>query len=228
MKKVYKLVFDDFIEKINNFFDDAKIIPGADKIDFRSYLCYFENPTLSDPISTSKVEERFFVAYFNGKPTRFNIGYVNGVPTRLDNFEQRQQYYIQHRQDPIPHHLRQFECFHKTYTIENAKNMGLHLRGELMELDEWPLYFSGKCTNECKVKMKKVYKLVFDDFIEKINNFFDDAKIIPGAGKIDFHCYLCYFEHPTLSNPLFTSKVEERFFVAYFNGKPTRLINLPL
>ncbi|KAM9956013.1 hypothetical protein ACTFIW_002225 [Dictyostelium discoideum] len=122
MKKIYKIVFDDFIEKINNFFDDAKIIPGADKIDFHCYLCYFEHPTLSNPIFTSKVEERFFVYYF----------------------------------------------------------------------------------------------------IEKINNFFDDTKIIPGAAKIDFNSYLCYFENPTLSDPIFTSKVEERFFVANVNGIPTR------
>ncbi|KAM9978184.1 hypothetical protein ACTFIY_011929 [Dictyostelium cf. discoideum] len=123
MKKVYEIVYGDFISKINDFFDDAFLIPGAENISIVDHIGYLLGyPWFRVEQFTSRVEPRF------------NIGYVNGVPKRLDNFEQRQQYYIQHRQDPIPlenpiYHKRQFECFHKTFTIENAKNMGLHLRG---------------------------------------------------------------------------------------------------
>ncbi|KAM9956014.1 hypothetical protein ACTFIW_002226 [Dictyostelium discoideum] len=114
MKKVYEIVYGDFISKINDFFDDAFLIPGAENISIVDHIGYLLGlPWNRFPEITSRVEPRF------------NIGYVNGVPTRLDNFEQRQQYYIQHRQDPTPldpiYHLRQFGCYHKGYTIENAK-----------------------------------------------------------------------------------------------------------
>ncbi|KAN0003464.1 hypothetical protein ACTFIZ_009627 [Dictyostelium cf. discoideum] len=127
-------------------------------------------------------------------------------------------------------------CQHDEFSLRNLKkseDFTLYL-DELLDQDEFPKIKPGYCTEECKEKMKEIYRITFERYIETINKYYSDSRIFEyNLGKNPRECdiwmYREFFStpHPISPQDEYARMVIKAMKVGIKDGKPVRLCELP-
>ncbi|KAM9978415.1 hypothetical protein ACTFIY_012165 [Dictyostelium cf. discoideum] len=118
-------------------------------------------------------------------------------------------------------------CQHDEFSLRKLKKseeFTLYL-DELLDQDEFPKIQPGYCTEECKEKMKEIYRITFERYIETLNKYYNDSRIFEyNLGKnprgCDIWMYREFFNE-------YARMVIKAMKVGIKDGKPVRLCELP-
>ncbi|KAM9990295.1 hypothetical protein ACTFIY_006321 [Dictyostelium cf. discoideum] len=114
--------------------------------------------------------------------------------------------------------MSKYQCEHDDYDLESLKKYGYCLYFEkLVDPDDFPRMQNGYCSEECKTKMKEIYKMVMEQFSTSKQRYFEDARIFEYESKEIKVDPIYYEDKLVLIN----------FKVGILNGKPVRLCDLP-
>ncbi|KAM9984065.1 hypothetical protein ACTFIY_000816 [Dictyostelium cf. discoideum] len=129
-----------------------------------------------------------------------------------------------------------YRCQHDKFSLEKlekSEDFTLYL-DELLDQDEFPKIKPGYCTEECKEKMKEIYRITFERYIETINKYYSDSRIFENnLGKnprgCDIWIYREFFSTPPPVSPQdeYARMVIKAMKVGIKDGKPVRLCELP-
>ncbi|EAL60865.1 hypothetical protein DDB_G0293026 [Dictyostelium discoideum AX4] len=147
--------------------------------------------------------------------------------------------------------MSKYKCPHDYYSLESLKKYGYRVYyDELVNPNLFPKMLNGYCNEECKTKMKEIYKIVMEQFLTSTQRYFEDARIFEYAKQTkesDLIFYEIFFElKERRKDPIdgiyktFDAKeikvdpinmqnklVLINFKVGILNGKPVRLCDLP-
>ncbi|KAM9973439.1 hypothetical protein ACTFIW_010528 [Dictyostelium discoideum] len=147
--------------------------------------------------------------------------------------------------------IPKYKCPHGYYNLESLKKHGYRLYyDELVNPDYFPKMINGNCNEECKTKMKEIYKIAMEQFSTLTQRYFEDARTFEYDKQTedsDLIYYEKFFElKENRKDPIdgcyrtFDSKEKKvdpinsqdklvliNFKVGILNGKPVRLCDLP-
>ncbi|EAL60933.1 hypothetical protein DDB_G0293162 [Dictyostelium discoideum AX4] len=147
--------------------------------------------------------------------------------------------------------MLKYKCEHDDFSLESLKEYGYRLYFDILfDPDRFPLMINGHCNEECKTKMKEIYKISIEQFLTSTQRYFEDARIFEYAKKAedsDLIYYERFFELKELtedpidgkykfinSNEIKVDPIDREyklvlinFKVGILNGKPVRLCDLP-
>ncbi|KAM9982436.1 hypothetical protein ACTFIZ_006964 [Dictyostelium cf. discoideum] len=144
-----------------------------------------------------------------------------------------------------------YKCGHDFYSLEDLKKYGYRVCYDgLVDSKHFPKIKSGYCDEECKTKMKEIYKIAMGQFLTSTQRYYEDARIFEYAKQKE-HSFLIYYERffelkemkedPKDGKYKFFNvnqiKVDPikkeyklvliNFKVGILNGKPVRFCDLP-
>ncbi|KAM9990299.1 hypothetical protein ACTFIY_006326 [Dictyostelium cf. discoideum] len=74
--------------------------------------------------------------------------------------------------------MSKYQCGHDDYSLESLKEYGYRLYfDELFDPDLFPIIQNGHCNEECKTKMKEIYKISIKQFLTSTQRYFEDVRI---------------------------------------------------
>ncbi|KAM9993336.1 hypothetical protein ACTFIZ_011298 [Dictyostelium cf. discoideum] len=128
-----------------------------------------------------------------------------------------------------------YRCQHDKFSLKKLKKRGFTLYlDELFDKDEFPNIEPGYCTEECKKKMKQIYKVTFEQYLEIINKYYDDSRIFDynlekNPEECDFWMYREFFRTlPPISPQNEYARMSIKAMeVGIQDGKPVRLCEMP-
>ncbi|KAM9989653.1 hypothetical protein ACTFIY_005685 [Dictyostelium cf. discoideum] len=147
--------------------------------------------------------------------------------------------------------MSKYPCGHDDYSLVSLKEYGYRLYfDELFDPDLFPIMQNGHCIEECKTKMKEIYKISIEQFLTSSQRYFEDVRIFEYAKKTeesDLIHYERFFglkefrEDPIdgkykfiKSNEIKVNPIDREYMLVLFNfnvgilnGKPVRICDLP-
>ncbi|KAM9982435.1 hypothetical protein ACTFIZ_006963 [Dictyostelium cf. discoideum] len=147
--------------------------------------------------------------------------------------------------------MSKYPCEHDNFSLEILKEYGYRIYfKELFDSDIFPMMANGHCNEECKTKMKEIYKIAIEQFTSSAQRYFEDARIIEYENQTedsDLIHYERFFELKELredpidgqykflnSNEIKVDPIDWEyklvlinFKVGILNGKPVRFCDLP-
>ncbi|KAM9986614.1 hypothetical protein ACTFIY_011026 [Dictyostelium cf. discoideum] len=115
-----------------------------------------------------------------------------------------------------------YRCQHDKFSLsklEKSEDFTLYL-DELLDQDEFPKIKPGYCTEECKEKMKEIYRITFERYIETINN---NITVTAEFLKITWEKIL----EDVIFGYEYARMAIKAMKVGIKDGKPVRLCELP-
>ncbi|KAM9962053.1 hypothetical protein ACTFIR_004935 [Dictyostelium discoideum] len=128
-----------------------------------------------------------------------------------------------------------YRCQHDKFSLRQVKKRGFTLYlDELFDKDGFPSIEPGYCTEECKEKMKEIYRITFEQYLEIINKYYDDSRIFgynleKNPGDCDLWMYREFFSTrpPVSPQDEYARLAIKAMKVGIQDGKPVRLCELP-
>ncbi|KAK5578126.1 hypothetical protein RB653_003079 [Dictyostelium firmibasis] len=122
-------------------------------------------------------------------------------------------------------------CGHECFSVEDLKKLGPFLYDDrLFDQDRFPR-ISALCVKECKEKMKEIYRITFEGYLNAVNIYYDDSKIFkrrpdPPIMRIGCQTYKNRLEDGNL-DPEYRAGILKTMKAGIINGRLVRLCDIP-